>query len=564
MFCGRKDSMVKNRGFLINIDLDVLPALQSYPGIVSAAAFTRNSQLMAVVTPADVDTADMRHRLSEKYDSFVVPDQIHACSELPRTANGKVDMQALQSLVDQVSVTGDEKGNPQAQTSVVLLQNAVAAALRWPPASVPMDRSFWELGGNSLLAVRLLASLHENGYTLPFEDIFSREPLSAVASKLDPYQLLEKVPEETETTAPMTLTQLGMVRSSIRQPGASYMLVSIGFPWRTDRGYGDSVREAWTAVLARHTIFRTSFDLLGGVQKLAESSHLDWTETVVSTEDMDTAIEHASQCLWDSIQHGEASDVFVPVNALRLLVSKDNTEASLLWLVHHSLVDGWSIGTVIQEVQAVLQGDSLPPQRLQFLDFSQRLPQHLENAREKGAAFWKELLSNVVDASPLDLPKPDGLSTGFGQVRVSLAPSLATIEQLCAVNKVTPAAVFHAAWALLLRSYMPQDHVVFGTVFSGRDFPMPGIHSIVGPTLNTCPFPVDMTNLSDKAAFLADVHKLLRLVSTQQWSAAGALQEHMPGSHARILQTVLFLEYDLPGFGGRDGILTGRTGLNLG
>ncbi|EHK21721.1 putative non-ribosomal peptide synthetase SirP/GliP2 [Trichoderma virens Gv29-8] len=554
VFCGREDSMVKNRGYLINLDLDVLPTLFSYPGVLSAAAFMKNSQLVAVITPENIDIAALRRFLSQKYDKFLVPDHIITFKELPRTPNGKADLKLLRSsfaFEQASSMTSSKEENLSA-----LLREAVADALGWPSGSIPMDRSFWELGGNSLLGIKLLSGLHSRRQTVRFQDIFEPTPLHQLLKKLEPTRASESKSttgglngdqSETEATAPMTPTQLGMVRSSIGNSTKSYMLISIYLPWDPEID-SSRVRTAWRTVIERHSIFRTSFDPLSAIQRVGRHCSHDWGEIRVPDNDM-TIIDDETDRLWNSIQHEEDSNDFHPVNALRLLVNESGTAATLLWLIHHSLIDGWSIGTIIREVHTSMAGESLPEQPQQFWRLSQLLPRYVEERREEGRPFWRDLLSKVADVSPLNLPKPsqEGSHDGFGQVKADFGLPLSVVQQICAAKKLTPAAVFHAAWALLLRSYGSQNQVVFGSVFSGRDFPLSGIEEVVGPLLNTCPFPIDLSSLATKDEFLAHVQSMIHLISTHQWSAAEAMQTYMPGSHSRILETILFLEYDLPG-----------------
>ncbi|CAG8196796.1 unnamed protein product [Penicillium salamii] len=99
VFCGRSDSIDKNRGYLINLETDVIPSLESCVTVHSAAAFMHEGKLIGAVTPQTVDVVDVRRQLFEKYDDFLVPDQILAYDELCLTSNGKVDTKALQRIL---------------------------------------------------------------------------------------------------------------------------------------------------------------------------------------------------------------------------------------------------------------------------------------------------------------------------------------------------------------------------------------------------------------------------------------------------------------------------------
>ncbi|KAK4866498.1 hypothetical protein LT330_008430 [Penicillium expansum] len=554
VFCGREDSMVKNRGFLVNLEMDVIPILESYPGVHAAAAFMYQGKLIGAVAPEIVDVAEMRLHLSENHDQFIVPDQILAHKALCRTSNGKIDTQALKNNYlptnssDVVSLT---------DSPCTKLQEAVAETLGLAVASVSMKRSFWELGGNSLLAIKMMSSLRQKGRILQFHDILHPTPLSVLSTMVKPIEanvitpdLAFSIKTEQTTSAPITTTQMGMIRSSIRHSEASYMLVRVALPWKPKAGYGDQIRVAFESVMKRHTIFSTYFDMADGTQKLDANFHHDWQEQLLTHDDIPAAVKSESCRLFESTHRENDDHTYRPLNSFRVIVNQSVTEANMLWLVHHTRVDGWSMGLVIQEVQNVLQGKNLSSDPSQFLQIALALPQHLSISRQGGMQFWKEAMSKVAEATPLTLPKPvrNTADRQLGEAGITIDLGIPSFKQISRINGVTSATVIYTAWALLLRSYTAQEQVVFGTVFSGRHLPLPGIEGIVGPVINSCPLPVCLTGLSTKASLLKYVQGLELQASSHQWSATEALQEITQGTHSKLFQTMLFLEYDLPGF----------------
>ncbi|KAJ5879749.1 Pyridine nucleotide-disulfide oxidoreductase class-II [Penicillium solitum] len=554
VFCGREDSMVKNRGYLVNLEMDVIPILESYPGVHAAAAFMHQGKLIGAVAPEIADVAEMRLHLSESHDQFVVPDRILAHKELCRTSNGKVDIQALKNILCSTNLSDVI---PIENSPCTKLQEAVAETLGLAISSVSMERSFWELGGNSLLAIKLMSSLRQKGRTLQFDEILHPTALSVLSTKAKPIEENDVTPDlpssiKTERTlsAPITTSQMGMIRSSIRHSATSYMLVRIVFPWKPEAGYNDRIRAAFETVMKRHTIFSTYFDMADGTQKLDPNHRHDWEEQLLAHNDISAAVKSESGRLFESTQRENDDHMYSPVNSFRLIVNQSATEGNLLWLVHHTCVDGWSMGLVIQEVQDVLQGKNLSLDPSQFLQIAMDLPQHLSLSHKGGMQFWKEAMSKVTETTQLKLPKPIGNTEGrqLGETEVTINLGIPQIKQICRINGVSSATMIYTAWALLLKSYTAQEQVVFGTVFSGRHLPVPGIEAVVGPVINSCPLPVCLTGLSTKASLLEYVQELGLQASSNQWSATEALQEIAQGAHSHAFQTMLFLEYDLPGF----------------
>ncbi|GFF56476.1 nonribosomal peptide synthetase 5 [Aspergillus udagawae] len=552
IFCGREDSIVKNRGYLINIELDVVPLLLAYPQVTAAAAFMHKGKLIGCIAPKAVDVTEMRRWLSQGNDAFLVPDHIAAYQELPTSPNGKIDVAYLQRpFTNETEFDEDCFADGTRLTAVM---GAIADTLGLPTSSISTSCSYWELGGNSLLAIKLVSGLRQRGLQVSFSDIYESRGLDQLAEKCVSVPSsgttpIEAAPDFLAVDAPITTTQLGMIRSSIRKSATSYMLVSVSVPWAPDPDRNEKFRRAWKQVMLRHSVFHTTFDLLAGVQKPVEQRNFDWRERCVSAEDLDSAVEEESSLLLRTTNHQDEEGMFRPRNSFRLVSASEHSKAVLLWLVHHCLVDGWSMGLVVEEVQAILRGENLeyPPQ---FWQFAQLLSRHLEDAGGKGKKFWKDAMSRINDGVSLSLPKPvapaDGSHPGVTSLAIDLP--LPRIEQTCRIAGVTSATMLYAAWALLLKSYTAQDDLVFGTVFSGRDFPLTEIDKIVGPLLNACPLPMSFAGLNTKESLLGYVCKAVHQVAEHQWTAAEALRDLTSGNHNSAFQTMLFLEYDLPGF----------------
>lgn len=563
IFLGRKDSLVKNRGFLINLETEVAPAILEIPGIEAAVAFMHREKLVAFVAPLGVDLHEARIKLSERHDNFHVPDYIKAVSSLPLTPNGKVDTQLLKRQLE-YGVTDIADLDKDKDTNFDVLKSAISVALNLPISDVRDDSSFWDLGGNSLSAIKLLSYLHAKQLSIPLTRLFKLPNLISVSEEM------QKVPaspesesdpsgrtigsstmnsaKEKDISAPITAVQMGMIRSSLRNSTTGYMLVSMSFDLNSQPFHGLQFQCAWETVLARHLVFSSSFDVLNGILKPEDRYEHNWRERTVETEQLGCAVEEESSDLLDLTTKHSKGDLFCPINAFRL-ITVPRRKCTLLWLVHHSRVDGWSMSVIMNEVKFVLSGKLLsnPPQ---FWTFARQSQHHIATVRNDAKKFWSETMSGHLEGTQLNLPKPEATGTGSSpqEGTVSLGLTLSQIDRTARGLGVSPAAVIYAAWALLLSAYTSKAKVTFGSVFSGRSFPVPSVEEIVGPLINTCPFPVDLQDLESKGGLLERVQRLLLGISDYQWSAADILEEIAPGSHSRIYDTILFLEYDLPEF----------------
>jgi amino acid adenylation domain-containing protein len=185
---GRIDSQVKIRGFRIELD-EIRSVLLEDADVRAAAAVVRHddtadaatARIDAYVVPAGVDTVSVRKRVATVLPEYMVPATITALSTLPLTANGKLD--ATQLPMPAVPAGATHDGPPTDNDEL-----ARALQEMWGTVfgvAVGLDDDFYELGGNSLLAVRIGAAMRARGLPAPrLRDLFRTPTIRAVVSAL--------------------------------------------------------------------------------------------------------------------------------------------------------------------------------------------------------------------------------------------------------------------------------------------------------------------------------------------------------------------------------------------
>lgn len=564
IFLGRKDQMVKNRGFLVNLEAEVVPAICSQPGVESAAAVMHLQRLVAFITPASLDGTRLRQNMRSEFDSFIVPDEVYSLDELPQTTNGKIDHR---SLLQELSLKKIRSPPIQSTSTGILLvlEEAVGQCLEIPSTFVDVNRSFTELGGNSLLGIKLLSILRQKGLTASTIALFSLPSLVKVSKVLEVIEdadgVLDLVPnvgvsslkpshnESSKASFAMTDVQKGIIRSSLKEPLTGYMLVTISLHASQNDIDGDVLSKAWELVLADYELFRSSFEPANESFTISTTYVHDWKTAFSTKATMPDDIARESELLLQAAKsNNRDGNIFTPVNAFRLILSPEKSSV-LLWLIHHSLVDGWSVGEILSQVRRQMDNDRHEPPTKQFSTYSQSLSAFSKIAQGKAEKFWTNRLENVTEGTPLNIWNPLGQASKAGAIAdesISTGLSLAQLNVGAQSLEVSSAVVLHTAWAVLLSNYADKDEVVFGSVFSGRSFPRENVAEVVGPIINTCPFPVRVSESGSKYDTLQSVKDVLLGIADHQWSASAMLQQLAPGTMARLFQTALFLEYDLP------------------
>ncbi|MFG3009587.1 amino acid adenylation domain-containing protein [Streptomyces cinerochromogenes] len=182
-FLGRADAQVKVNGFRVELG-EVEAVLARHPAVTEAMACVRkgtsgDARLVAYLVPAQGARIPSRRALrdwvAERLPAHLVPAELKTASVLPRTGSGKLDRGQPPTGVRPL-----EAGPP---TDGAAREERVARAfrdvLRLP--QVDADISFFDLGGDSIMSIRLLSRLRRAGLVLAPQDIFEHRTVRALA-----------------------------------------------------------------------------------------------------------------------------------------------------------------------------------------------------------------------------------------------------------------------------------------------------------------------------------------------------------------------------------------------
>ncbi|MGA2879227.1 MAG: amino acid adenylation domain-containing protein [Bryobacteraceae bacterium] len=191
-FHGRTDHQVKIRGFRVELG-EIETALESHPAVRECVAIVlgdENKILAAWIVPSgsECPTArELREFLANTLPDYMIPSVFHSVPAMPLTPNGKVDRRGLTDLENPIAqdrgtiTAGDEMEN----RIVAILEKVLQVR------PIGIHDGFFELGGNSLLAIRLMAAIDESfGRSLPLATLFQSSTAAQIAAIIrEPKQL---------------------------------------------------------------------------------------------------------------------------------------------------------------------------------------------------------------------------------------------------------------------------------------------------------------------------------------------------------------------------------------
>jgi thioesterase domain-containing protein/O-antigen/teichoic acid export membrane protein/acyl carrier protein len=191
-FRGRTDHQVKMRGFRIELG-EIETALERHPGVRESAATVvgdENKILAAWIVPSGAETPtarELRDFLASTLPDYMIPAVFHAVPAMPLTPNGKIDRRGLTRLENpivrdrEIIAPGDE-----IEARIVAILEKI---LQFRPIGI--HDGFFELGGNSLLAIRLMGAIDEAfGRSFPLATLFQASTAAQIAAILrDPNEV---------------------------------------------------------------------------------------------------------------------------------------------------------------------------------------------------------------------------------------------------------------------------------------------------------------------------------------------------------------------------------------
>ena len=265
-YLGRADEQVKIRGYRIEFG-EIRAALAEVAGVGQAVVIARedrpgDKRLVGYVT-GDVDPACARAALGDRLPEFMVPAAIVVLDALPLTVNGKLDTRALPAPEYQ------DLDRYRAPSDAVeeILAGIYAQVLGLERVGV--DDSFFELGGDSLSAMRLIAAVNVGlGAVLAVRTVFEAPTVAQLAprigvgaGRLEPLVALER-----PAVVPLSFAQSRLwFLDQLQGPSPVYnMAAALRLSGRLDVG---ALGAALVDVVGRHESLRTLFAAFEGIPR---------------------------------------------------------------------------------------------------------------------------------------------------------------------------------------------------------------------------------------------------------------------------------------------------------
>ncbi|HEX7735313.1 MAG TPA: amino acid adenylation domain-containing protein, partial [Ktedonobacteraceae bacterium] len=525
-FVGRADTQVKLRGYRIELG-EIEALIRQHPLVGEAVVLLREDvvgkpYLASYVVPQKPLLAleEVRDWLTRKVPDYMVPTAWVLLERLPLSPNGKVDRRALPAPDGQRS--REETSFTAPRTAIEEMVAGIWAEVL-KLEYIGIYDNFFEIGGHSLLATQVIARLREAlQREVPLHSLFEAPTIAKLAQRLE-RTLLAEAPRSTPSIhtgarpneLPLSFAQQRFWFLEQWAPGMPTYNLPISLRLSGYLRVG-AFTQALGEIVRRHETLRTAFTMHGSspVQqissfRLSSLAVVDLTGLLAEQRE-GLALQLISQ------------EMLQPFDLARGplwragLVRLEDEEHMLWWTLHHSIVDGWSLGVLVRELSTLYraivqeQPSPLPEVEVQYADYVLWQRRWLSpELLETSLAYWKQQLQGA--PSLLELPtdrlRPAVQTFAGDHYRFALPPELSSVlVTMSRQEGVTLFMTLLAAWQTLLFRYSGQDDLLVGTPIANRTHTQ--LEAIVGCFVNTLVLRGDLSGDPSFRALLGRVREM--------------------------------------------------------
>jgi amino acid adenylation domain-containing protein/thioester reductase-like protein len=571
-YLGRRDTMAKLRGQRLDLaeiehhvkslipDTQVAVEISRKGGrefITVLASFEivesgLETQFLPMSEPVRATFQALLAGLKSVLPAYMVPTTFIPINRMPFNNSLKLDRFKIKQLIASVSDNDILQYKISATTRLGshitrdltstehVLRGAWAQILGLSAQAIDPGDNFFDIGGDSITILKLISALQNNGLTITAAQAFGNPTLSAMSTcatktsghydqvVLAPFSLL---PEGISTDS--------VVESAALQCQISAAKIQNAFPLTPLQEGFITLAETDTASYVARYVLKLPREL--DVHRLKTSIASMWATSsnlrtrIISADVLVQVIIDDEVPLTEVDAHEDTIESFlnsgVNVPGIRpglgralvlfTLVRTRLGDYHLVWDMHHSLYDGFTLGLMFSILRREYFGESETSELLSFDHYVNYLLEASKNPTAS-ESYWQSQLTDL-EPTPFPARFESGQDSQTSGDTSTIKYQFSLSSQHGGFSVATIPTILRAAWAFLVSSYSGTKDVVFGNTVSGRSAALSGILNIVGPTVNTLPIRVSLPTGPDETISVLDFLSNMQQQANEmiQWEHTG-------------------------------------------
>lgn len=535
-FLGRVDFQVKVRGYRVELG-EIERVLLGYPGIRHSLAVARraagNSSTLGdnylfayYISEAVLDEELIMDYMRLKLPDYMVPSVLLRLLSLPLTPNGKLDRNAL-PVPERIDTEAEAKPRDELE---YLVYQTWGEILGLENEEFGMKDSFFRLGGNSILSIRLMSKLNH---------LLKRKINPSVLFKYGTIrELVQYLRSGISVTEEFSLLSLDPKKVAGDKKLLSFAQERL---WFIDQYEGGSntynvplvlelteevdieiLKKSLMGIVSRHEILRSIIK--------QDRDGIAYLHTILKQEEIKIIqnIQVGAQSLLEeeilkALDHIFDLEKDIPIRAWIYHVANPNSRWTkdlrryLVIVIHHIAFDGWSSGLFMKELlfhyeyyekceKGLAATLDLPTLSIQYKDFALWQRKYLSDERLKQqVSYWKEKLADYCELHLInDKPRPKNIEYRGKDIYFELDEiTSADLRNLARKLKISQFSLMLSAYYLLLSAYSGQDDIVVGSPIANRHYIQ--AEDLIGFFVNTLVFRIKINSAKTLREFMVEV-----------------------------------------------------------
>lgn len=507
-YLGRGDNQVKIRGYRIELG-EVDQTLLKHSGVKKSFTTIIGNEAPRmcsfVMCSKDISEGELKDFLEEELPSYMIPNNIVIVDNIPVNINGKVDVGSL-------PIPKKSANCSDCDFEITELESTVLGA--WKKVlkndSIGLQDNFFNLGGDSIVAIQLVSELKKRSLDVKMSDVFTCKNVKKMAAVIEKRSGSKNFIGRT-TSSSSKEHRLTPIQLWFFSHCSDYNHYNQSVLLRIESVFQrEKFEKIIKAILKANDVLNSTFYKENGSWKTEIRSYKErkifFYEVLPEETDIDLLKAYISEKIkkYHSLLNIEKGDIF------KVVVFSSSVVTYVQLIVHHLVVDAVSFRILVDELNQLyaMSEKEIETYRLpvsQFSDWSSYLYEHLPESAER-MNFWEKVLKKV-EGFPSDFNEQleDKLITQSGEVCGEIIPDL--LEGLHRYTKFNVHEILLAATCAGLMQLAHKSSVSIMVESHGRNVDVP---FNIGKTVGwfTCFYPMyfsvsDVNNLDE---LLACVH----------------------------------------------------------
>lgn len=494
---------------------------------------------VAMTTNFDSLAAILKARLAKALPAYMVPSAFIPMESMPRLESSKTNRTRLREIAIDRLFAGSEdisarllkgiKPAPSTNIEAQLLQ-VWAEAFRLDPYAIGVHDNFFHLGGDSVIAIRLVAVARRSGLSFTVSTLLDKPSIALLATVVQsdnastnkipaPYSLMNKA-HDIHALRNEASVQCGITTDEIQDMYPlpklyeAYMLIpklagGIVFPLPQTVDL-EKYLECWRFLVESHNMLRTRIiQTPNGMYCVVEKPEPLSFRRANHLESFLTEEQKAI-----TMTFGE------PLSQYCIISGPTKKPQYFIWTAHHAIFDAWSLPIINSKL--TLAYTTTPASIPTEYPKAQQIFQHFQSLDPSPAnQYWLTHYAGSkfksIFAPP---PRPWNASQHLPPHHTTLLPSKE--------SALTAPALIAVALALVLSRHASVSDVPLGIMRSGRTLPIPDISQYIGPLVTIYPWRVQIDEDALVQEFIARFQRDLWASTEYEYIGLGPLGELCP------------------------------------